>query len=174
MAMTRRSRVLIVLLILAVGFYFLSRGVGSDARIEIASGSTLVIELGGTYVEAPTASPLARLAGDTTRPFIGLLGMFGLAERDDRLATVVLRIQPLDVGWGKADEIREAIGRLRDKGIETVAHLEVQNFSANKELFIASAADEIYVAPGSALPLVGMAAEYVFLGRVLGNVRCRF
>ena len=164
MGTASKVRILILLLIVVVGFYFISSRVSSKASVEIVSGSTLVIELGGAYVEGPAASLLARMAGDSTRPFIGLLSMFGLAERDDRLDTVVLRIQPLDIGWGKADELPEAIGRLRDKGIKTVAHLQIQSFSANKELFIASAADEIYVSPGSAVPLVGMAAEYVFLG----------
>jgi len=164
MGTVRKSRLLILLLIVVVGFYFVTRQFSGAAPAEIAAGSTLIIELGGDYVEAPGASPLARLAGDTTRPFIGLLSMFSLAERDDRIANVVLRIQPLGLGWGKADEIREAIGRLREKGIHTAAHLEIQNFSANKELFIASAADEIFVSPGSGVPLVGMAAEYIFLG----------
>jgi protease-4 len=164
MGTARKIRILILLLIAGFGVFFVLRQFSTTAPIEIVKGSTLVIELGGSYVEAPGASPLARLVGDSTRPFIGLLSMFSLAERDDRLATVVLRIQPLGIGWGKADEIRAAIGRLREKGIHTAAHLEIQNFSANKELFIASAVDEIFVAPGSAIPLVGMAAEYLFLG----------
>ena len=164
MGTASKIRPLILLLIVCFGVYFVMRQFSAAAPVEVALGSTLVIELGGSYVEAPGASPLARLAGDTTRPFIGLLSIFALAERDDRIATVVLRIQPLGLGWGKADEIREAIARLREKGIHTAAHLEIQNFSANKELFIASAADEIFVAPGSAVPLVGMAAEYFFLG----------
>lgn len=164
MGTASKIRLLILLLIVVLGFFFISGRLSSDAKVEVVSGSTLVIEVGGTYVEAPAASPLARMAGTSTRPFMSLLSIFALAERDDRLATVVLRIQPLDIGWGKADEIREAIGRLRDRGVQTIAHLEIQNFSANKELFIASAADEIYVAPGSAAPLVGMAAEYLFLG----------
>ncbi len=132
--------------------------------VEISPGSTLVIELGGEYIEAPGASILARLVGQDSRPFLGLLSMFSRAERDSRLATVVLRIQPLDIGWGKADEIREAVGRLRARGLHTVAHLEIQGYSANKELFIASAADEAFVTPGAAIPLVGLAAEYLFLG----------
>ena len=164
MGTASKIRLLILLLIFSFGLLFVIRQYFTAERVEIVDGTTLVIEIGGSYVEAPAASPLARLAGDSTRPFIGLLSIFGLAERDDRIATVVLRIQPTNIGWGKADEIRDAIGRLRERGVQTVAHLEIQNFSANKELFIASAADEIYVSPGSAMPLVGMAAEYLFLG----------
>ena len=137
---------------------------GGAPAVEVLDGSTLVIELGGTYVEAPAPSVLGRLTGDETEPFLGLLSMFTRAERDDRIANVVIRIEPLGLGWGKADEVRAAILRLRAAGRRTVAHIEIQGFSANKELYVASAADEIFVTPGSTLPLVGLAAEYIFLG----------
>ena len=164
MGTASRIRILILLLIFVLGVFFVMRRFSAGPPVEVAAGSTLVLELGGNYVEAPAASPLARLAGDSSQPFISLLSTFAMAERDDRLSTVVLRIQPLEIGWGKADEIREAIGRLKEKGIHTAAQLEIQDFSANKALFVASAADEIFVSPGSAVPLVGMAAEYLFLG----------
>jgi len=137
---------------------------GGRSSVRIDPGSTLVIDLAGDYIEAPAPSILDRLMGDGSRPFVGLLSMFSRAERDDRISTVVLRIQPLSIGWGKADEIREAIGRVRDRGVHTVAYLEIQGFAANKELFIATAADEVFVVPGASIPLVGLAAEYLFLG----------
>jgi protease-4 len=150
---------------LVTAFLFVSAcSLYDGAALEISPESTLVIELGGEYIEAPGASVLARLAGDDSRPFLSLLSMFSRAERDSRIATVILKIQPLRIGWGKSDEIREAIDRLRAKGIYTVAHLEIQGYAANKELFIASAADETFVTPGAAIPLVGLAAEYLFLG----------
>lgn len=163
MRMASRLRFLVLLLLLGLGVILILRAFGGPPVL-IAKDSTLLMELGGGYVEAPAASPLARLAGNDTRPFSDLLSTFFLLERDDRISTVVLRIQPLEIGWGKADELRAAIGRLREKGRKTVALLEVQNFSANKELYVGSAADELYVVPGAAVPLVGMAAEYVFLG----------
>lgn len=159
-----RIRILVLLLLLCIGLYLVLRPFSGGPAAVIEKGSILVLELGGEYIEAPAASPIARLVGEHTRPFLDLLSAFSLAERDDRIETVVLRIQPLEIGWGKADELRAAIGRLRDKGKKTVALLEVQNFSANKELYVGSAADELQLAPGSAAPLVGMAAEYVFLG----------
>jgi protease-4 len=164
MGTASKVRILILLLIFAGGVFVVTRFFSPKQPVAIAEGSTLVLELSGGYVEAHGASPLARLAGDETRPFIGLLSMFNLAERDDRIATVVLRIQPIQIGWGKADELRDAIARLRDRGKHTIAYLEIANFSANRELFIASAANEIYVSPGSTVPLVGLAAEYLFLG----------
>ena len=159
-----RLRILIFLLLVFFGLYLLLRPIAGGPAAKVAEGSTLVVELGGEYIEAPAPSPLARLVGEHTRAFVDLLSVLSLAERDDRIAAVVLRIQPLEIGWGKADELRAAIGRLREKGKQTIALLEVQNFSANLELYVGSAADELHLAPGAAAPLVGMAAEYVFLG----------
>jgi protease-4 len=164
MATVRRSRIWILLLVFAISIYVVSRIFAPAAPVPIQPDSTLVLELGGKYVEAARASPLARLAGDPTRPFLGLLSMFKLAERDDRITTVILRIQPLVIGWGKADELRDAIERLREAGKHTVAYLEIANFSSNRELYVASRADEVYLSPGSVVPLVGLAAEYLFLG----------
>lgn len=164
MGLAGKFRVFILLALFAVGLYFVTRMLAPEPPSPIAAGSTAVFEVGGRYIEAAAASPLARIAGDKTQPFLGLLSLFRMAERDDRIDTVVLRMEPMKIGWGKADEIRQALERLRARGKKTVAHLEIANFSANRELFIASAADEIFVSPGSAVPLVGLAAEYLFLG----------
>ena len=158
-----RARFRRLLLFVCVPFVF-ACGFGGSAPVDVPDGATLVIDLQGDFIEAPAPNLLAQLAGDRARPFLDLLSIFHLAERDERLAHVVLRIQPLMIGWGQADELRAAIGRLRARGLHTVAHVEVQGFSTNKELYVASAADEIWVAPGSGLPLVGLAAEYLFLG----------
>lgn len=163
-SISRRSSSALVLVPALVLAVLATACFGGRDALEIESGSTLVIEVGGDYVEAAGPTLLSRIAGDRSRPFIGLLGIFSRAERDDRIANVVVRLQPISVGWAQADELRAAIGRLRDSGRHVVAHIEVQGFAANKELYVASAADEILVAPGSALPLVGLAAEYLFLG----------
>ena len=70
----------------------------------------------------------------------------------------------LDVGWGKAQDLRAAVLRLREKGKRTVAYLELEKYGANVEYYVASAADAVYVAPATRTPLVGLAAEHLFLG----------
>jgi protease-4 len=140
------------------------RWLGDSAGPEVAPGSTLVLEIAGSYIEAPEPSLMGRLLGQSARPFIGLLSQLAMAERDDRIGTVVLKIGNLDIGWAKVQELRGAIGRLRDAGRETVAYLEFFSLAAHREYFLASAADEIYVVPGGVVPLVGLAAEYLYLG----------
>lgn len=156
-----KFRIFLILVVLAflASVYF-----GEKAGPVIAAGSTLVIELEGEYVESPQAPLMSRLLGDSTRPFASLLSTLAMAERDDRLAAVVLVIRPLAIGWGKAGELRDAIARLETAGRRTVAFLEIASFSATREYYVASAADEVFVVTGGAVPVVGLAAEYFYLG----------
>jgi protease-4 len=158
----RKIRIAILVILAIVLTTVILRGQGGGP--EIAPGSTLVLDVEGRYVEAPRSSIVARLFGEESKPFVGLLSRFAMAHRDDRLGTVVVVVRPLDIGWGKAGEIRDAITRLREAGRHTVAYLEIASFSASREYYIASAADEIYMIPGGTVPVVGLAAEYVFLG----------
>ncbi len=135
-----------------------------DSGPVIEDGSTAILEISGGYVEGPAASLLSRLVGQGRHPFVGLLSSLALLERDDRVATVVIHVKSLEIGWGKAEEIRAGIVRLREAGRRTIAFLEVASFSPNVEYFVASAAEEIYLPPGAALPMLGLAAEHLYLG----------
>ena len=147
---------------------------GCSSPLEVEDGSTLVLRIGGGYVEAEEPSVVGRMLGGSGRPFVGLLSNFSRAEMDDRLGTVVMHIEPLDIGWGKAEELRAAIDRLRGAGLKTVAYLEVAVLDAQLEYWIASAADEVYLVPAGSLMLVGLAAEYVYLGGLWENLGVEF
>ena len=156
--MAKRWIIAVVVLLLILAWLMVGRGP------KVEDGTVLVMDLEGSYVEAHATPYLARLFGPPQRPLIDLLSELAKAERDERLSAVVLRIRPVEVGWGKADEIRSAIARISERGRRTVAHLEIERYGANLEYFIATGADEIYLAPGSRNPFVGLAAEYLFLG----------
>ena len=135
---------------------------GSGPRIE--DGSVLVLDLEGEFVETAEPPFFARFLGNRGRPFVSMLSEIAKAERDERLATVIFRIRDLSLGWAKAQELRDAIADLSAAGRRTVAYLELANFGANLEYYVASAADETYAAPAARAPVVGLAAEYLFLG----------
>ncbi|MBW2290703.1 MAG: signal peptide peptidase SppA [Deltaproteobacteria bacterium] len=166
----RRSRKFRILLVLAliVGLIWIF---GPGGAVHVAPGSTLVVELSGQYVEAATPTLLARVFGDNGKPFMSLLSLFNLAERDDRIDTVILHIRDVGIGWGKAAEVRDSIGRLREAGRKTIAYLELDSFSINRAYYIATAAEEIYVVPGAVMPLVGLLfAEYLYFGEMWEKV----
>jgi protease-4 len=147
----------ILLVLLAIGWWLLPRGP------VIEQGSVLVLDVEGAYVESADAPLLARLTALPPRPFVSLLSDFARAERDDRLAAVVVRVRALDVGWAKAQEIRDAIERLGEHR-RTIAYLELESFAGNLEYYVASAAQELFVSEATRAPLVGLAGEYLFFG----------
>jgi protease-4 len=159
----RKTRVVIV--VAAIGLFLLWL-LGRGGGPEIEHGSTLVLPIEGPYVESQDPSLLARILTDTGMSFASLLSEMKKAERDDRLSRVVLRIRTLDIGWGQAQELRDAIRRLREAGRHPIAYLEVAGFGANIEYYVASAADEVQIAPAGFGGVVGLAGEYFFLGQM--------
>ncbi|MFQ5416588.1 MAG: signal peptide peptidase SppA [Myxococcota bacterium] len=158
--MKRFRRLLIAALIgLVLYWWFVPSG-----GPQVQPGSILMMNVEGRYVEASEAPILARMLGEGRRPFAGLLSNLRMAERDDRLGAVVLRIRDLDIGWGKAQELREAISALEAAGRKTVAYLELAAIGANLEYYVAAAADEVVLSPAARVPVIGLAAEYLFLG----------
>lgn len=157
----RSARWLLVLLLLAaVGWMVFQRKSGFAPK----PGSTLVIELSGDYQETAETSLFARLAGEEKQPLLPLLSQLRMAERDDRISSVLIKVHSLGIGWGKAQELRESISALRQKGRHPIAYVEVEGFGANLEYYVASAAEEVWLAPATRTPFVGLAAEYLFLG----------
>ena len=161
--MRRVRNIVLVLMVLLLVAVLVQQARGPS----VEPGSALVVRLEGSYVEAASPGLLSQLAGFLVPPqpsFTALLSELAKAERDPRLSSVVLRVRGLGIGWGKAQEVRAAIARLRAAGKRTVAYLEVQTYGANLEYYVASACDEIVLAPGVPAPLSGLRAEYLFLG----------
>jgi len=164
--MKKLRRFLIAIAVALLLLWLLRPGAG----IDVEPGSVLVLTLEGQYVESVEPPLVARLIGGDRRVFAGLLSELRKAERDDRLAAVVLRIRNLEVGWAKAQEIREAIERLGAAGRKTIAYLELTAFAANLEYYVATAADEVVLSPAARAPAIGLAAEYLFHGGLWENL----
>jgi protease-4 len=140
----------------------------------IENDSALVINLSGDYVESADVSLLMQLLPDQPTSFASLLSELKKAERDDRLSSVVLRIRSLGIGWAQAQELRTAIEQLSAAGRQTIAYLEPGGLTANIEYYVASAADEVRSSPAASIGLIGLAAEYFFLGEMWKNLGIDF
>ena len=162
----------VLLVVLAIGLLVVL--FSDPAPVEIEPDTTLVIEIEGSYVEASRTPLVERLMGDGRASFVSLLSRFNMAIRDDRIARVVVVIRPLDIGWAKVEELRGGLARLREAGKPTIAYLEIASFSAGREYYLATGAEEIHVVPGGTVPLVGLAAEYLFLGGLFEKLGIEF
>jgi protease-4 len=95
-------------------------------------------------------------------PYIRLMRRLDKAARDPDLAGVVLKVNGLpNVSVGKAEELRQAILRLRTSGKRVIAVL----LSAGDPEYLAIAsADRIETVPQALLDVNGLAMSAVFLG----------
>jgi protease-4 len=84
---------------------------------------------------------------------------FKKAKVDKRIKAILLDVNMSAVGWGKAEEIRDAITDFRSSGKQVYAYIE---FGLNKEYYIATAADKIIVPPPGELFINGIAADVMF------------
>ena len=127
-----------LLVVLFVALRFLRTGP------TIAQGGYLLVDLHGEYVEGQPRPLLARLLEE--RPRLGdLLSNLEKATRDDRIAGVIVQIGSLGTGWGQADEIRDALKEVEAAGKKVIAEINGEVFGGNREYYVASVADRIYI-----------------------------
>lgn len=157
-------RLLVVLLLVVAGT--LAVGIWATGGAGVAEDSWVLLDLEGGYAEQTGGGALAHLLGEDEASFLDLLLTIRDAGEDPRVAGMVVRIRPLDIGWAKAQEIRDVLVRFRSSGKPLHAYLELELSGGAMEYFIASAADRIHAPPGAAAPLTGLLAQYVFLGGV--------
>lgn len=124
-------------------------------------GSALTMKLSGSIAELPQS----RFSSVTSLPSI--CDSLIKATYDPRIVGLVVKIDPLQVGWGKLLEIRRHIEFFKKSGKFTVAYLER---AGEKEYFLATGFDEIYAPPSASLSLRGFAVNGTFLRGVLDKI----
>ena len=127
----------------------------------VPSSAALVLRPGGELQEVVPDDVVGQVFGrevDTVRGFVDNLHK---ARRDSRIKTVLLMPSGLQLPyWGKVQELRDAVIDFRKSGKRVVAFLE---YGGDREYYLASAADKVYLLPSSPLDLSGVASYEVFL-----------
>lgn len=159
----RKRRKYVWLIVFLLGLiFFVSRG--RSGGPDIRPGSHLLLDLHGSYVEAAPQDLFGRLIAEGHTTLFDLLQAIRSAGHDERIAGIVLRVGPLDIGWAKAGEIRAALQEFRAAEKPVVAVLEQEIFGSNLEYYVASAADRVHLAPTTTAPLTGLSSQFLFLG----------
>jgi protease-4 len=164
MSSTRKA-VLIVIGILAGLLFVVLIGVAiifaAFRRSEptIRNNSVLALRVGGVLPDYVPDDPLRKYFGGPDQSLTGLVEQFKKAKVDKRISAILLDIDLSGVGWAKAEELRDAIADFRSSGKPVYAYME---FGLNKEYFIASACDKIYVPPPGELFTIGLSADVMF------------
>jgi protease-4 len=136
---------------------------------EVPDSSVLVMEIGGELTDAPALDTFEQLfASGPALPTMVL--QLDKAAADERISAVLLHLRPLGLGFAQIQELRGAVARVRAVDKPVVALLEVATLNATRELYLASAADQIYVVPAFLGPLAGIAGQFMHLGGLLAKL----
>jgi protease-4 len=135
-----------------------------DAR-PTATWRVAVVRLGGNMEETPTAPD--PLLGIQTENLKTRMDRILRAARDKQVQALLLRIDSLDVGWGRVAELRQAIQEFRRSGKPCFAWLESGGLH---EYLVAAACDEIIMPESGLLMLTGLRMQMFFYKDLLDKI----
>jgi len=130
------------------------------------SDSYLSITLNGDLSEQPSSEfdSLISSRPPTLRALVESLDRAGF---DPKIKGVLVRVGSLAGGWGKVQELRDALARFRKSGKPAYAHLEA---AGNQEYYLATACSKIYAVPQALLFVTGLSAEVTFFRQTLDKL----
>ncbi|MDX6614048.1 MAG: protease [Blastocatellia bacterium] len=147
---------LVLMVILGVAVIISAMRGGSPT---IRDNSVLALRISGSMPDYLPEDPLRRLLGNNDQSLTSFLNQLKKAKVDKRITAVLLEIEMSEAGWAKSEEIRAAIADFRTSGKPIYAFIE---FGLNKEYYIATACDKIYVTPPGELFITGLSADVMF------------
>jgi protease-4 len=170
--MARRGlSVLFTLLGIAVfisiaGFFALYLLFGREPSV--ASSTTLVLQVGGNLGEVAPADVVGYLRGVRTPTVRSVVDNLRKAKADARIRAVLLKPTGFSSPfWAKVQEIRDAVLDFRKSGKPVYAYLE---YGGDREYYLATAADKIFLMPSAPLDLTGIATYELFLRGTLDKI----
>src|SRR6266852_1291232 len=125
----------------------------------IHNNSVLALKVSGPLPDFVPDDPFRRLFGGQPQSLNSLLAQLRKAKVDKRITAVMLDIDMPETGWAKAEEIRAAIADFRTSGKPVYAYME---YGMNKDYYIATACDKIFLPPPGELFTNGLAADVMF------------
>jgi protease IV len=148
--------VMVFVVLMGVALIFAAFRKGEPA---IRENSVLALRVTGALPDYSPDDPFKKFFGGPDQSLTGLVMQFKKAKVDKRIKAILLDIDMSAVGWGKAEEIRDAIKDFRSSGKPVYAFIEL---GLNKEYYIATACDKIFVPPPGELFINGLAADVMF------------
>jgi protease-4 len=127
----------------------------------VPTTAVLVLKPGGDLPEGTRDDVVGQLFGSDTGTLRGLVNSLRTAKRDPRIKSVLLMPSALSSPyWAKVQELRDAVIDFRKSGKKVTAYLE---YGGDREYYLASAADHVFLMPASSLDLTGVASYEIFL-----------
>jgi protease-4 len=134
-------------------------------RWRLRRPATLQIVLTGALPDMPLGGGWRNWFRRTSGPDLpGLLDVLDVAARDPKVASLLVRIEHLQCGLGRADEMRAALERVRAAGKPVIVYADELGLAG---YWVSLGASSVRLPPTGALNISGVAMEFTLLEGVL-------
>jgi protease-4 len=171
--MPRRRGIAILFTLLGIAFFVSILGFTAlyfffGREPAVASNTTLVLRVGGNLTEVAPADVVGFLRGAKMPTVRSIVDNLRKAALDSRVRGVLLRPTGFDSPfWGKVQEIRDAVVEFKKSGKPVYAYVD---YGGDREYYLATAADKVFLMPSAALDLTGVVTYELFLRGTLDKI----
>lgn len=144
-----------------------------DKPVTIKDNSILLLKAGVPIPDRSNPNPFAQLdlLNMDLTPVAGLneiLKNLNKAADDDKIKGVLIENGLLNSGWATTEEIRNAIEKFRSTGKFVIAY---SDYVMTQECYyLSTAADKIFINPGSMVDFKGLSSEVMFYKKALDKL----
>jgi protease-4 len=134
----------------------------------VPGNAYLVLRVEGDLTDASSDTLFEPLLGARRNGTRAIVENLKKAKADQRITGVIVRPSGLTSAyWARLQEVRDAIADFKSSGKPVVAHLE---YGGDREYFVASACDKVFLLPTSPLDISGFASYELFLRGTLDKI----
>lgn len=161
------AALLAIVVVLAIGAGALKSKL--DQKVKIKDHSYLVVDIYGEITEyCPPGDALSSVMGGKPETLQRTLDNLKKVRVDDRIDGVIMKISAsTNIGVAKMEEMRNAIKKVRDAGKPVYAFTDNVD---KKVLYLASACDSVYLAPGGYVSFMGFAVTSTHVKKMMDKL----
>ena len=147
--------------------------ISGEKPVTISENSILVLKAGVTIPDKGSSNPLEGfdIINMNVTPVPGLneiLQNIKKASSDNKIKGILIENGLLSPGWATTEEIREALEEFRESGKFVIAYSDY--VLLQEGYYLSTAADKIYINPGSTVDFKGLSGEVMFYKKALEKI----
>ena len=147
--------------------FFFAIALSSESTPTVQPSSVLVIDVNGDIPERMANDPIAQALSDgPSFDMTDANSALRKAAADERIEGVWLRIRSATSGWARLDDLRESIATFKESGKPVIAS-GTDAGMGEKELYLATAADSVFIPPVSMFQMNGFYISQPFFSNAL-------
>ncbi|PSQ96142.1 MAG: signal peptide peptidase SppA [Bacteroidetes bacterium SW_9_63_38] len=143
-------------------FFLFALTLAGDSTPSVQPSSVLTVPIDGPIPEQTSAGPFQKAFSKGPQYDLrDLQQALRKARNDARVEAVWLRLKGTSASWGTLEEVRTAVAQTRESGLPVIASSEEFGMG-EKDYFVASAADSVFVGPQASFEYNGFGSTLAF------------